>query len=112
MKVQCGPIRWPSSHTRDSSRRIRFAESLVAGMVSVDAGLVSTAQALFGGVKSSGLGREGSRYGLYDYTSLKYIATRISASSRHLPTGSRPRRVGVRTASRGHMAQKRARSDP
>jgi len=65
-------------YTRDGSRRVRFAEALEAGMVGVDEGLVSTAQAPFGGVKHSGLGREGSRHGLDDYTSLKYIATRIS----------------------------------
>jgi succinate-semialdehyde dehydrogenase/glutarate-semialdehyde dehydrogenase len=65
-------------YTRDGSRRIRFAEGLEAGMVGVDEGLVSTAQAPFGGVKHSGLGREGSRHGLDDYTNLKYIATRVS----------------------------------
>jgi succinate-semialdehyde dehydrogenase/glutarate-semialdehyde dehydrogenase len=66
-------------YTRDGARRVRFAEGLEAGMVGVDEGLVSTAQAPFGGVKHSGLGREGSRHGLDDYTSLKYIATRISS---------------------------------
>ncbi len=65
-------------YTRDGARRARFAEGLEAGMVGVDEGLVSTAQAPFGGVKQSGLGREGSRHGLDDYTNLKYIATRIS----------------------------------
>ncbi|HWO20260.1 MAG TPA: NAD-dependent succinate-semialdehyde dehydrogenase [Kofleriaceae bacterium] len=65
-------------YTRDGSRRTRFAEGLEAGMVGIDEGLVSTAQAPFGGVKHSGLGREGSRHGLDDYTNLKYIATRIS----------------------------------
>jgi succinate-semialdehyde dehydrogenase/glutarate-semialdehyde dehydrogenase len=63
-------------YTRDGGRRTRFAEGLEAGMVGVDEGLVSTAQAPFGGVKHSGLGREGSRHGLDDYTNLKYIATR------------------------------------
>jgi succinate-semialdehyde dehydrogenase/glutarate-semialdehyde dehydrogenase len=46
-------------------------------MVGVDEGLVSTAQAPFGGVKHSGMGREGSRHGLDDYTSWKYIATHV-----------------------------------
>jgi succinate-semialdehyde dehydrogenase/glutarate-semialdehyde dehydrogenase len=46
-------------------------------MVGVNEGLVSTAQAPFGGVKQSGLGREGSRHGLDDYTQLKYVATRV-----------------------------------
>jgi succinate-semialdehyde dehydrogenase / glutarate-semialdehyde dehydrogenase len=65
-------------YTRDGARRTRFAEGLEAGMVGIDEGLVSTAQAPFGGVKHSGLGREGSRHGLDDYTNLKYIAARIS----------------------------------
>ena len=46
-------------------------------MVGLNEGLVSTAQAPFGGVKHSGQGREGSRHGLDDYTNLKYIAMRI-----------------------------------
>lgn len=64
-------------YTRDGARQIRVAEALEAGMVGVNEGLVSTAQAPFGGVKHSGLGREGSRHGLDDYTNLKYVATRI-----------------------------------
>ena len=43
-------------------------------MVGVNEGLVSTAQAPFGGIKHSGIGREGSRHGIEDYTNLKYIA--------------------------------------
>jgi succinate-semialdehyde dehydrogenase/glutarate-semialdehyde dehydrogenase len=66
-------------YTRDAARQVRFAEGLEAGMVGVDEGLVSTAQAPFGGVKHSGLGREGSRHGLEDYTNLKYIATRVAS---------------------------------
>jgi succinate-semialdehyde dehydrogenase / glutarate-semialdehyde dehydrogenase len=65
-------------YTRDGARQVRVAEALDAGMVGVNEGLVSTAQAPFGGVKHSGMGREGSRHGVDDYTSLKYIATRIS----------------------------------
>jgi succinate-semialdehyde dehydrogenase/glutarate-semialdehyde dehydrogenase len=65
-------------YTEDAARRVRFAEGLEAGMVGVGEGLVSTAQAPFGGVKHSGLGREGSRHGLDDYTNLKYIATRVA----------------------------------
>ena len=63
--------------TRDGARQARFAEALETGMVGVNEGLVSTAQAPFGGIKHSGLGREGSRHGLDDYTNLKYIAKRI-----------------------------------
>jgi succinate-semialdehyde dehydrogenase / glutarate-semialdehyde dehydrogenase len=64
-------------YTRDGARQQRMAEALEAGMVGVNEGLVSTAQAPFGGIKHSGLGREGSRHGIDDYTNLKYIATRI-----------------------------------
>jgi succinate-semialdehyde dehydrogenase/glutarate-semialdehyde dehydrogenase len=64
-------------YTRDGARQVRVAEALEAGMVGVNEGLVSTAQAPFGGIKHSGLGREGSRHGLDDYTNLKYINTRV-----------------------------------
>ncbi|MBA3540433.1 MAG: aldehyde dehydrogenase family protein, partial [Deltaproteobacteria bacterium] len=63
--------------TRDGGRQLRVAEQLAAGMVGVNEGLVSAAQVPFGGIKHSGIGREGSRHGLDDYTSLKYIALRI-----------------------------------
>jgi succinate-semialdehyde dehydrogenase/glutarate-semialdehyde dehydrogenase len=56
---------------------VRAGDALEAGMIGVNEGLVSAAQAPFGGVKQSGFGREGSRYGLEDYTQLKYIATRF-----------------------------------
>lgn len=65
-------------YTRDGSNQVRAAEALEAGMVGVNEGLVSTAQAPFGGVKRSGLGREGSRHGLDDYSNYKYIATKLS----------------------------------
>ncbi|MBL9014988.1 MAG: NAD-dependent succinate-semialdehyde dehydrogenase [Myxococcales bacterium] len=64
-------------YTRDGARQLRVAEALEAGMVGVNEGLVSTAQAPFGGIKHSGFGREGSRHGIDDYTNLKYIAQRI-----------------------------------
>jgi succinate-semialdehyde dehydrogenase / glutarate-semialdehyde dehydrogenase len=63
--------------TRDGARQARVAEALEAGMVGVNTGLVSTAQAPFGGIKHSGVGREGSRHGLDDYTSFKYVATHV-----------------------------------
>lgn len=63
--------------TRDGARQQRMAEAIEAGMIGINEGLVSTAQAPFGGVKHSGIGREGSRHGLDDYTNWKYIATRI-----------------------------------
>jgi succinate-semialdehyde dehydrogenase/glutarate-semialdehyde dehydrogenase len=57
----------------DLGRALRVAERLEAGMVGVNTGLISTAEAPFGGIKQSGLGREGSRHGLDDYLELKYI---------------------------------------
>jgi succinate-semialdehyde dehydrogenase / glutarate-semialdehyde dehydrogenase len=60
--------------TRDHARVWRVAEALESGMVAVNTGLLSTAEAPFGGVKESGLGREGSRWGSDDWTELKYIA--------------------------------------
>ncbi|HEU0036365.1 MAG TPA: NAD-dependent succinate-semialdehyde dehydrogenase [Kofleriaceae bacterium] len=63
--------------TRDGERQTRVVEALEAGMVGLNEGLVSTAQAPFGGIKHSGVGREGSRHGLDDYTNLKYIAKHL-----------------------------------
>lgn len=60
-------------YSRDIGRVMRVAERLEAGMVGVNTGLISTAEAPFGGIKQSGLGREGSKYGLDDYLELKYI---------------------------------------
>jgi len=60
-------------YSRDVGRVFRVAERIEAGMVGVNTGLISTATAPFGGVKESGMGREGSRHGLDDYTSLKYM---------------------------------------
>jgi succinate-semialdehyde dehydrogenase / glutarate-semialdehyde dehydrogenase len=60
-------------YSRDHARVWRVSEALDYGMVGVNTGLISTAEAPFGGVKSSGLGREGSRHGLDDYLEIKYI---------------------------------------
>jgi succinate-semialdehyde dehydrogenase/glutarate-semialdehyde dehydrogenase len=60
-------------YSRDMARVWRVSEALEYGMVGVNTGLISTAEAPFGGVKMSGLGREGSRYGLDDFMELKYI---------------------------------------
>ena len=58
--------------TRDNARIWRVMEALEYGMVGVNSGLISTEVAPFGGIKQSGLGREGSRYGIEDYLTLKY----------------------------------------
>jgi succinate-semialdehyde dehydrogenase/glutarate-semialdehyde dehydrogenase len=60
-------------YARDLSRVWRVAEALEYGMVGVNTGLISTEVAPFGGVKQSGLGREGSHHGIDDYLEMKYI---------------------------------------
>ena len=55
----------------------RVAEAIEAGMVGINTGLISTTVAPFGGVKQSGLGREGSHYGLDDYMEVKYLCMGI-----------------------------------
>lgn len=62
---------------RDMSRIWRVAEGLEYGIVGVNTGLISTEVAPFGGVKESGLGREGSHYGIDDYLELKYVCMSI-----------------------------------
>lgn len=60
-------------YARDVGRIWRVSEALEYGMVGVNVGVVATEVAPFGGVKSSGLGREGSRYGIEDYLEIKYV---------------------------------------
>mgnify|MGYP001548948691 CR=1 FL=1 len=64
-------------YARDLSRVWRVAEALEVGMVGVNTGLISTEVAPFGGVKQSGLGREGSHYGIEDYLEIKYICLSV-----------------------------------
>ena len=61
-------------YARDVGRIFRVAEALESGIVGVNEGIISTEVAPFGGVKSSGLGREGSKYGIEDYLEIKYVA--------------------------------------
>ena len=77
-------IRWANAtefglvsyvYTQDLRRGLRVAEALEAGMIGLNRGLVSDPAAPFGGVKQSGLGREGAHEGLLEYTETKYIAT-------------------------------------
>jgi succinate-semialdehyde dehydrogenase / glutarate-semialdehyde dehydrogenase len=65
-------------YARDLSRVWRVAEALEAGMVGINTGLISTEVAPFGGIKQSGLGREGSRHGLDDYMEIKYLCMGIA----------------------------------
>jgi succinate-semialdehyde dehydrogenase/glutarate-semialdehyde dehydrogenase len=61
------------AYTRDVGRVFRLARSLEAGIVGINEGAVSTEVAPFGGIKASGFGREGSKYGIEDYLELKYV---------------------------------------
>lgn len=61
-------------YTRDLSRTWRVSEALEYGIIGINTGLISTAVAPFGGIKESGLGREGSKYGLEDFLEVKYLS--------------------------------------
>lgn len=65
--------------TSNLQRLWRVAEQLEFGIVSVNTGLFSNAAAPFGGMKESGLGREGSKYGLDDYLEIKYVCLDIGS---------------------------------
>lgn len=60
-------------YSENIKRCMRVAESLESGMIGINTGLISNASAPFGGVKQSGLGREGSKYGLDEYMEIKYL---------------------------------------
>jgi len=60
-------------YSRDISRVWRTAEALEYGMVGINTGLISTEVAPFGGMKESGIGREGSRYGIEEFVEVKYL---------------------------------------
>ncbi len=60
-------------YTRDLARSWRVSEALEYGIVGLNTGIISTEVAPFGGIKESGFGREGSKYGILDYTELKYV---------------------------------------
>ena len=64
-------------YARDLSRVFRVGEALEYGIIGINTGLISTEVAPFGGVKSSGLGREGSKYGIDDYLEIKYMCIGI-----------------------------------
>jgi succinate-semialdehyde dehydrogenase/glutarate-semialdehyde dehydrogenase len=60
-------------YSRDVGRIFRVAEALEYGMVGINAGVIATEHVPFGGVKQSGLGREGSRHGMDEYLEMKYL---------------------------------------
>jgi succinate-semialdehyde dehydrogenase/glutarate-semialdehyde dehydrogenase len=60
--------------TRDLARTFRVARAIESGMIGINAGVITTVEAPFGGVKDSGIGREGSVHGIEDYLNLKYLS--------------------------------------
>jgi len=64
-------------YTSDLARGWRVAEALEYGIVGLNTGIISAAEAPFGGVKSSGLGREGSRYGIDEFVEIKYVCVAV-----------------------------------
>lgn len=69
-------------YTQDAARSWRVSERLDYGMVGVNTGLISTAAAPFGGVKQSGMGREGSRHGLHEYLQMKYTCLAVPSAAK------------------------------
>ncbi|MFM0508541.1 NAD-dependent succinate-semialdehyde dehydrogenase [Paraburkholderia sp. RL17-373-BIF-A] len=61
-------------YTRDLARTFRVSRAIQSGMIGINAGVITTAEAPFGGVKDSGLGREGSAHGIEEYLNLKYLS--------------------------------------
>jgi len=61
-------------YARDLGRVMRVAEALEYGIIGINEGIISTEAAPFGGFKESGIGREGSKYGIEDYLEIKYLA--------------------------------------
>jgi succinate-semialdehyde dehydrogenase/glutarate-semialdehyde dehydrogenase len=64
-------------YTRDIARAWRTAEALEYGMVGLNTGLISNEVAPFGGIKQSGVGREGSRHGIDEYLEIKYLCLQM-----------------------------------
>ncbi|MNC00169.1 Succinate-semialdehyde dehydrogenase [NADP(+)] GabD [compost metagenome] len=63
--------------TQDAKRQWLIPEALEYGMVGVNTGLISNEVAPFGGIKQSGLGREGSRFGIDEYLEMKYVCVKL-----------------------------------
>jgi succinate-semialdehyde dehydrogenase/glutarate-semialdehyde dehydrogenase len=64
-------------YARDHSRVWRVSEGLEYGIVGINTGLISTPEAPFGGMKESGLGREGSKCGIDEYLEIKYLCVAV-----------------------------------
>ena len=68
-------------YTNDMSRFFRMANALETGMVGINTGLISNEVGPFGGIKESGFGREGSKYGMDDYLETKYVCIQVAESA-------------------------------
>jgi succinate-semialdehyde dehydrogenase/glutarate-semialdehyde dehydrogenase len=64
-------------YTANVSRLFKVAEALEYGIVGLNTGIISSEAAPFGGVKASGVGREGSKYGIEDYLEIKYLCLAV-----------------------------------
>lgn len=60
-------------YSKDISQVFRVSKKIQVGMVGINEGIISTAEAAFGGVKESGLGREGSHHGIEEFVNIKYL---------------------------------------
>ncbi len=96
-------------YAQNLKRVWRVAEAIEAGIVGINTGLISTAVAPFGGVKQSGLGREGSKYGIDDYLEIKYLCLGgCNAPTCRNPCGRfRSRRTWTKRAPVGWEGQSR-----
>ncbi len=65
-------------YTRDLARVFRVSEALEYGMIGINESAISNAMAPFGGVKESGSGREGSKYGIQEYLEIKYLCVGVA----------------------------------
>jgi succinate-semialdehyde dehydrogenase/glutarate-semialdehyde dehydrogenase len=65
-------------YTNDLKRLFKFSERIECGMIGVNTGLISAENAPFGGIKFSGFGKEGSKYGIHEYINRKYICIDLS----------------------------------
>ena len=63
--------------TQDIAKATRVSEALEYGMVGINTGLISNEVAPFGGIKESGIGREGSKYGIEEYLEMKYLCLNL-----------------------------------
>ncbi len=77
-------------YSRDIGRVWRTAESLEYGMVGINTGRMSSEAAPFGGIKESGIGREGSRHGIEEYLEMKYFVWAVSTSPGRLSAAQPP----------------------